>query len=75
MKKLPLVSVLIVTHNRKEFLKRCLESVKKQTYKNIETIVVDDGSTDDFTDLLGLLNDLSGIGTICHIQRTADYGG
>ena len=54
MKKLPLVSDRIVTHNRKEFLKRCLESVKKQTYKNIETIVVDDGSTDDFTDLLGL---------------------
>ena len=54
MKKLPLVSVLIVTHNRKELLRKCLESVRNQTYKNIETIVVDDGSTDDFTDLLGL---------------------
>ncbi len=41
-----LVSAIITTHNRKEFLRRAIESVLKQTYDNIELIVVDDASTD-----------------------------
>lgn len=46
MKKGPLVSIIIPTLNEEKFLGRCLESIKKQTYKNIEVIVVDNGSTD-----------------------------
>ena len=42
----PLVSAIITTHNRKELLKRAVESVKAQTYQNIELIVVDDKSDD-----------------------------
>lgn len=41
-----LVSAIITTHNRADLLKRAILSVVKQTYKNIEIIVVDDGSTD-----------------------------
>jgi len=46
MKKLPLVSIIIPTRNSEEFLENCLESIKKQTYKNVEIIVVDNNSTD-----------------------------
>jgi glycosyltransferase involved in cell wall biosynthesis len=41
-----LVSVYIPTHNRLALLQRAIESVKAQSYKSIELIVVDDGSTD-----------------------------
>lgn len=41
-----LVSVVITTHNRKEFLEQAIESVMNQTYSNIQCIIVDDASTD-----------------------------
>jgi glycosyltransferase involved in cell wall biosynthesis len=47
MDNLPLVSVLITTHNRSDLLKRAIESALHQTYKPLEIIVIDDGSTDD----------------------------
>lgn len=43
----PLVSIIIPTFNSGETLTFCLESIKKQTYSNIETIVVDSYSQDD----------------------------
>ena len=43
----PLVTVYIPTHNRRFLLERAIKSVVNQTYKNLEIIVVDDGSTDD----------------------------
>jgi glycosyltransferase involved in cell wall biosynthesis len=42
----PLVSVIIPTFNRRNWIGECLDSVRAQTYTNVETIVVDDGSTD-----------------------------
>lgn len=42
----PLVSVIVINYNGKEFLKDCLESVYGQTYHNFDLIVVDNGSTD-----------------------------
>ena len=42
----PLVSVVIPIYNVEKYLDRCIESVVNQTYKSIEIILVDDGSTD-----------------------------
>ncbi len=42
----PLVSVIIPTRNSEKTLLQCLRSIKNQTYKNIETIVVDNSSVD-----------------------------
>lgn len=40
-----LVSIIIPVYNTpKQFLEECLESIRKQCYKNIEVIIVDDGS-------------------------------
>ena len=38
MKKCPLVSVIIVTYNRTRYIKRAIESVLMQNYKNMEII-------------------------------------
>ena len=46
MNTYPLVSVVIPTYNRKELLIEALKSVFKQTYSNLEIIVVDDSSED-----------------------------
>lgn len=46
-KKDPLISVVIPVFNVEGYLKRCLDSVVKQDYKNLQIILVDDGSSDD----------------------------
>ncbi len=43
----PLVSVVIPTYNRLKVLLRAVDTALNQTYRNLEVIIVDDGSTDD----------------------------
>ena len=53
------VSVIIPVYNVKPYLERCVSSVLMQTYKKLEVILVDDGSTD-------------GSGDLCEELATAD---
>lgn len=47
-----LVSLVIPAYNDVDFISMCLDSAIKQTYKNIEIIIVDDGSTDGTSEIL-----------------------
>ena len=46
---LPLISVIVPVYNVADRLGRCLDSILNQTYKNLEIVVCDDGSTDGRT--------------------------
>lgn len=41
------ISIVVPIYNVEKYVKKCIESLIKQTYKNIEIILVDDGSTDN----------------------------
>lgn len=47
MIKEPLISIVLPVYNGSRYLKQAIESCINQTYKNIELLIIDDGSTDD----------------------------
>jgi len=48
----PLISFCCVSYNHERFISKCIESIWGQDYKNIEIIVVDDGSSDNSANIL-----------------------
>ena len=47
-----LISIIIPFYNEKYYFEKCISSVLKQTYSNIEIIIVDDGSDQIYYDKL-----------------------
>lgn len=50
--KAPLISIITVVYNGEKYLEQTIQSVINQTYKNIEYIVIDGGSTDGTLDII-----------------------
>lgn len=51
-KKLPCISIITVVFNGEKSLERCIKSVKSQSYKNIEYIIIDGNSTDQTVNII-----------------------
>lgn len=64
MQDLPKISVLIPCYNAEKYIVECISSIQNQSYKNIEIIVVDDGSTDESATLVQV---------ICHADARVRY--
>lgn len=47
----PLISIIVPVYNVAPYLNRCFDSLRDQTYKNLEIILIDDGSTDKSKEL------------------------
>lgn len=47
-----LISVVVTCYNHEKYIEQCLRSIYNQTYRNIELIVLDDGSTDGSTKII-----------------------
>ena len=47
-----LISVVVTCYNHENYIEQCLRSIFKQTYRNIELIVLDDGSTDSSSEII-----------------------
>lgn len=63
MKK-PLITVIIPTYNRSQYIKQAIDSALNQTHKNIELIIIDDGSKDNTSEVLKKYDTYSNINNI-----------
>lgn len=46
------ISVIVACYNGREYIEKCIESIINQTYFNLEIIIINDGSTDDSSQIL-----------------------
>lgn len=70
----PLVSIIIPNYNCEKYIDKCINSVINQTYKNIEVIVVDDGSTDKSLDIIKKFIDNDKVKLIIQDRQNAAIG-
>ena len=66
------IAAVVVTYNRKELLKECIEALKAQTYKEFDIWIIDNHSTDGTHDML---HPMAGAGEINYRDTGANLGG
>ena len=69
---LPLISIIVPVYNVKNYLEKCLQSICGQTYKNLEIILIDDGSSDGSGELCDLFAQRDGR---IRVFQQARFGG
>ena len=60
MKQIELISVIVPIYNVEKYLKRCIESILKQSYQYLEIILVNDGSQDKSIDIIENFKEIDG---------------
>ena len=66
----PLVSVIICSYNEAKYIQKCIDSLLLQSYKNLELIILDDGSTDDTKEIVQEYKDPR----ICYVPQERHCG-
>jgi len=66
---MPEISILIPAYNCSKTIKRCLNSVLEQTYKDIEIIIINDGSSDDTLAIIEQIKEKNPLKTIKIIDK------
>ena len=61
-----MVSVIIPLYNSHDYIERCFKSIQEQDYKDLEIIVIDDGSTDGSGDVVDMMADHDDRVTVYH---------
>lgn len=64
------LTVVVPCHNAARFLRECLDSVARQTLKDVEVICIDDGSTDGTAEILDEYAERDGRFAAVHIERS-----
>jgi len=67
---MPIISVIVCIYNVEHYLNKCVTSILNQTFKDIEVILVDDGSTDDSARMCDNIAESDGRVKVLHIQNS-----
>lgn len=69
----PLVSIMVPAYNASKYLERCLNSIRNQTYHNLEILCVDDYSSDNTADIIKTFSDIDS--RFLYLKREGEEGG
>lgn len=68
------ISVIVCAYNRQAYLQKCIESIMKSDYPNLEIIVINDGSTDGTAQILETLNQADSRIRLMHKRKNEGVG-